>query len=164
MINWFSRSPFGFPRPMKQGRMTDAAKLAVEIASERRGAVKSMLFADDDPSFGQMISEWSTLLKAKITWARSNAEVMKLLETQSFDIAILYYRLMNCIAAPLYEELISRFPKTYVIFVTNGSLDEVSSSIHKIGPAPVYQKIDFSNPGWLMNQFRQLGVELRSTV
>lgn len=155
---WLTRSPFGRSRKPRPVRMTEVAKLAVEITTQRRNEVKRVLFVDDDPVLGQLIAEWAPTLRVNVVLARSKAEVRKILETQSFDVAILDYRLLNGLSTPLYEEFVSRFPKTYVIFITGGSLDEVSASVHRIGPAPIFPKVDFANPAWLLNLLKQAGV------
>lgn len=154
---WPSRKP----ESPAHKKLTAAAALALDLAQERELTQKHVLFADDDPSFGELVLRWQKQLKMQITWARSNAEIRELLKTRTFDVAILDFTLLNGNSTPIYELLSSKSPKTYVIFITGGSIDEVSAVVGKIGPAPIHNKSDVGNPGFLVNMLRYAGIDIR---
>ncbi len=138
--------------------------LSDEFMRLARARVKTVLFADDDPAIGEMILRVESMLAMDVTVVRSAAEAKRLITERDFDAVILDYRLLNGSSVPVYEDLVSRSPKTYVVFITGGSLDQVSNEVHKIGPAPIYPKPEALNLGFFVNLLGQIGIRPRTNA
>jgi len=122
-------------------------------------ARKRVLFADDEEAILDVMQVLAPKLKMDLTVARSNADLRKALnEDADFDLVILDWLLLNGYSTEVYEELISKRPKTFVIFVTSYEVGEVSRAVHKIGPAPVYAKVDVLNAGFMSHMLWQGGI------
>lgn len=125
---------------------------------------KAVLFADDDPNLRTMIEFLPTVLQMDLTTVASCVELRAALDVRHFDIIILDYYLSNGESADIYREQLSRRPGCQVVFITGGSLDEVSLKVHQAGPAPVYPKpIAFALP-FLVHLLSQMGVEPRRPI
>jgi DNA-binding NtrC family response regulator len=150
-----------FVNPFRRIKRTEYTSLTDQLQAAMTSSIKRVLFADDDPGISEIMTQLERRMGMEVTIAPSTAEAQRLIGEEVYDIAILDYRLLNGNSVPVYQRILSERPKTLVVFITGGSLDEVAEVVHRVGPAPVYAKPNVLNLHFLVHLLARLGVNAR---
>lgn len=97
-----------------------------------------VLLVDDEIEFASTISERLVIRGISTEWATSGNEAMKLLENESFDIAILDIKMPMIDGIELMQQIKDKRPGTQFIFLSGQASDLTYEMVAKKCPDAVY--------------------------
>lgn len=140
-------------------RKVSEADSATERLRRIFNAKKRLLLVDDEPDIIHLVAASVDDFAIDLVAVESVAAARFVLNnTEPFEAAILDVRLINGSGIQLYKEMIARWPRMSVVFMT-GYTDEVTrAEIEAVGPARVFDKANVLRPEFFDQLLEKLGV------
>ena len=82
----------------------------------------NIILVEDDPTLGYLLSEYLKMNDFEVSWAKNGANCLKLLELNTYNLAILDIMLPDTIGFDLAEKIKNLYPNLPFIFLTARSL------------------------------------------
>jgi DNA-binding NtrC family response regulator len=146
MINLFKPSP--------QPSLADKLEEKLSVYGK-----KNILFVDDDVNLQSIMQRVQKRMRVEIVGASTASSAKAMIQSKQFDLAILDVGILNGDGIELYRWIQDNFPKMSVIFLTGGSIDEISPKVHAIGSAPIYYKPTANTLNFLADLMRYIGAK-----
>lgn len=148
-------------RRRRETRTSLTDRIAQALLASKRGNPKRILYVEDDRLYqDSLVAYVQNQFNAVVTPVMRSNDAMQLLDAgQSFDAAILDVRLLNGNGISLYRQIVDRFPKMRVIFLTGYDSHQIRREIHAVGPAAIYPKECICNFTFLDQLLSDLNIQ-----
>jgi len=128
-------------------------------------ACKKILLLEDDSNWRDLVREFSTSRSVEFMEAPNSSMARYVMETSGpIDAAIIDVGVTNGDGIVFYRWIRKYHPKTFVVFLTGASIEEVYRKTESVGAAPVFRKEAFITPQFIEGIFDMLGADKRATT
>lgn len=118
-----------------------------------------ILFLDDDKNLRDLMAVVCSQYHVILVIAETIKEAIIIATEQGpFDAMILDVRLSNGTGLDFYAYVMSKWPRTHVVFLTGYSSPELCEKVERIGPARVHTKGNVMAQPFLTALFAQWGI------